>query len=196
MSSVRKLMVTQFWRWTLIGVNGWKIKGKKLQDILFVISTSVQFTRSMMSSMEYKLSWIDRAGCRILLQFQYYSQSTNRVATAAFWCTFHHDGKISPAGEVEGGGAFPSPFTIFTITYKVAMYAPAERADTLPLFHLYPICTLWYTTVQRKTFVQNTPCYWRNSHGWLLLFWNLFAGNNMKMLWKITKAHSTLSWGK
>jgi hypothetical protein len=28
--------------------------------------------------------------------------------------------------------------TIFTITYKVAVYAPAERADTLPLFPLYP----------------------------------------------------------
>jgi hypothetical protein len=27
-----------------------------------------------------------------------------------------------------------------TITYKVAVYAPAERADTLPEFHLYPIC--------------------------------------------------------
>jgi hypothetical protein len=26
----------------------------------------------------------------------------------------------------------------FTITYKVAVYAPAERADTLILFHLYP----------------------------------------------------------
>jgi hypothetical protein len=34
------------------------------------------------------------------------------------------------------GGASP-PFTLFTITYKVAVYAPAERADTLTLFHLY-----------------------------------------------------------
>ncbi len=31
----------------------------------------------------------------------------------------------------------PPPFTPFTITYNVAMYVPAERADTLPLFHLY-----------------------------------------------------------
>jgi hypothetical protein len=38
-----------------------------------------------------------------------------------------------------------SRFTLFTITYKVAVYAPAERADTLPLFHPYPICTLWAT---------------------------------------------------
>jgi hypothetical protein len=32
----------------------------------------------------------------------------------------------------------PAPFTLFTITYKVAVDTPAERADTLPLFHLYP----------------------------------------------------------
>jgi hypothetical protein len=36
------------------------------------------------------------------------------------------------------GGARPPPFTIFTMTYKVAVYAPAARADTLTLFHLYP----------------------------------------------------------
>jgi hypothetical protein len=34
---------------------------------------------------------------------------------------------------VKGGG-----FTISTITYKVGVYAPAERADTLPLLHVYP----------------------------------------------------------
>ncbi len=35
------------------------------------------------------------------------------------------------------------PFTIDTITYKVAVYAPAELAVTLPLFHLYPCaCSL------------------------------------------------------
>jgi hypothetical protein len=31
-----------------------------------------------------------------------------------------------------------------TFTYKVAVYAPAEMADTLPVFHLNPICTLWF----------------------------------------------------
>jgi hypothetical protein len=35
------------------------------------------------------------------------------------------------------GGARPPPFTTFTITSKVAVYAPAEWADTLTLFHLY-----------------------------------------------------------
>jgi hypothetical protein len=43
----------------------------------------------------------------------------------------------------EGGGASPPPFTLFTITYKVVVYAPAERADTLPLFHRHSICSLW-----------------------------------------------------
>jgi hypothetical protein len=33
--------------------------------------------------------------------------------------------------------------SIFYVTYKVAVYSVAERADTLPVFHLYPICTLW-----------------------------------------------------
>jgi hypothetical protein len=35
------------------------------------------------------------------------------------------------------GGARPPPFQPITITYKVAVYAPAEWADTLTLFHLY-----------------------------------------------------------
>jgi hypothetical protein len=42
--------------------------------------------------------------------------------------------KLAWAGE--GGGARPPPFTTFTITSKVAVYAPAEWADTLTLFHL------------------------------------------------------------
>ncbi len=42
------------------------------------------------------------------------------------------------------GGARPRPFTLFTITYKVAVavYDPAEKADTLTLFHLYPYMVL------------------------------------------------------
>jgi hypothetical protein len=40
----------------------------------------------------------------------------------------------------EGGGCTPTPFhySISTITYKVVVYAPAERADTLPPILLYP----------------------------------------------------------
>ncbi len=56
-------------------------------------------------------------------------QSTQRVAIATFWRTFHQDGKTAQPSE--GGGARPPPFTISTITYKVVVYSPAERADTL-----------------------------------------------------------------
>jgi hypothetical protein len=52
--------------------------------------------------------------------------------------------KSAMAGEGWGGGCTPTPFQTITITYKVAVYDPAERADTLPLFHLHPICTLWF----------------------------------------------------
>ncbi len=74
----------------------------------------------------------------------------HRVVTAAFWRTFHHEGKISLAGE--GGGCTalctPTPFHYFHHS-KVAVYAPAEWADTLTLFHLYQysICTLWSTPI-------------------------------------------------
>jgi hypothetical protein len=39
---------------------------------------------------------------------------------------------------VRVGGARPPPFTLSTITSKVVVYSPAERADALPLFLLYP----------------------------------------------------------
>ncbi len=62
-----------------------------------------------------------------------------RVTTATFWRKFHHEGKISPGWW--GWDARPLPFTIFTITYithAVVVYAPAERADSLPQFLFYP----------------------------------------------------------
>ncbi len=67
------------------------------------------------------------------------------VAIADFWRKFYHDGEKSAlAYEGGGGGARPAPFTQATITYKVAVYAPAERADTLILFNLWPytVCIL------------------------------------------------------
>ncbi len=73
---------------------------------------------------------------RVVIRFQ--PQSTHSVAMATFWPTFHHDGKISPAWSGGGGGARPPPFTISTFTYTVAVSAPAERANSLPLFLLYP----------------------------------------------------------
>jgi hypothetical protein len=35
----------------------------------------------------------------------------HRVVTAAFWRTFHHEGKISLAGK--GGGCTPTPFLYY-----------------------------------------------------------------------------------
>jgi hypothetical protein len=45
----------------------------------------------------------------------------------------------------EGGGCTATPFfTLFTITYNVAVYALAEMADTHSLFHLYPyMLAMW-----------------------------------------------------
>jgi hypothetical protein len=54
-------------------------------------------------------------------------QSTHRVATA---------GKISPGWW--GGGGCTSTHFHYIYHHKFAVYAPAERADTLPRFHLYP----------------------------------------------------------
>jgi hypothetical protein len=62
--------------------------------------------------------------------------------------------KLGWAGE--SGECTPTPFTdslpfsfiTFTITSKVAVYAPAEWADTLTLFHLlyrYVLCGLLYS---------------------------------------------------
>jgi hypothetical protein len=48
--------------------------------------------------------------------------------------------KLAQTGE--GWACTPTPFIISTITYKVVLYAPAERADTLPLFYSTPLCTL------------------------------------------------------
>jgi hypothetical protein len=47
------------------------------------------------------------------------------------------------------GAARPLYFTVATVTNKVAVYAPAERADTVPLFHLYSyvLCVYYNSAV-------------------------------------------------
>ncbi len=62
-------------------------------------------------------------------------QSTQRVAMAIFLRPFHHVGKIMKV-KVGGGHTLP-PSTLSNITSKAVVYAPTERADTLPLFLLY-----------------------------------------------------------
>jgi len=44
-----------------------------------------------------------------------------------------------PSLHGEGGGK--DPFTISTITYKVEVYAPAERADTFFSTPIYVLCS-------------------------------------------------------
>jgi hypothetical protein len=51
---------------------------------------------------------------------------------------------------VRVGGARPLPLITFTITSKVAVYAPAEWADTLALLSLVKICTLWRAPTARE----------------------------------------------
>ncbi len=61
-----------------------------------------------------------------------------------FWLLFHHDGKIQPS-LVRVRGACPPPLTISTITSKVVVYPPAEKADTLLLFPFYPFLLCGFT---------------------------------------------------
>ncbi len=58
--------------------------------------------------------------------------------------------KLALAG---GRGGARSPLsTLVTLTYKATVYAPAERADTLNLFHLY--CYMYFVVrmVERNPF--------------------------------------------
>jgi hypothetical protein len=80
------------------------------------------------------------------LHCQSCAHRVHRVATATFWRTFHHDGKICP---FEGGGCTTTPFlSISTIMYKFPVCAPAERADTgrytpyisTLLLYMYVLC--------------------------------------------------------
>jgi hypothetical protein len=55
---------------------------------------------------------------------------------------------------VRVGGAPLPPFTLSTITSKVVVYAPAERADALPLFLLYPYMYSVGKSVSGLSFLQ------------------------------------------
>jgi hypothetical protein len=78
----------------------------------------------------------------------------HRVAMAAFWPIFHHDGKISPARYWGGGGAArQSPFMIYIITYKVV-------ADTLPLVSTLPLQYLY----SRQQEIESTEAESKEKH--------------------------------
>jgi hypothetical protein len=85
---------------------------------------------------------------QLLLSFSCFVrlQSTHRVAMATFSRTLHHDGKITLAWW--GGGGMHAHSLSLDLSSRAklfCMYAPAKRADTLPLFLLYTytVCTLW-----------------------------------------------------
>jgi hypothetical protein len=63
----------------------------------------------------------------------------------------------------EAGGCTPTPLHSNTITYKVAVYAPAKGADTLAVFLLHPICTLWFLQPSCQSTAGRAP-WWRS--GW------------------------------
>ncbi len=65
----------------------------------------------------------------------FWPQSTHRVATAAFWRTFHHDGKISLGWRVLGGGVHAHPF---------APYLPSRRKLQCTLQLRWQIHSLYF----------------------------------------------------
>jgi hypothetical protein len=77
--------------------------------------------------------------------------------------------KLSQAGE--GRGACPPPFNLFTITYKVAVYGPAERADTVhaPYFISTPIYSVVLATLRARALI--APVFLgKLTHDKILLF--------------------------
>ncbi len=66
---------------------------------------------------------------------------------------------IGPQSTQNGNGlsdARPPPFTISTITYKVVMHAPAERADTLLLYLLYNyMCSVSISAITQSEYIYN-----------------------------------------
>ncbi len=73
-------------------------------------------------------------------------QSTHRVATAAFWGTFLHDGKLAQAGGGGGwGGALHAhPLSIY-YSSRTKLQCTLQLRGQLhsPYFISTPICTLW-----------------------------------------------------
>ncbi len=84
----------------------------------------------------------------------YYPQSTHKASIGDFWRTSHHDGKISILTILP-----------FTIMYKVAVYAPAESADTLTLFPLSPSILLDNTYIPGRGQCRAEGCSCPGSRG-------------------------------
>ncbi len=81
----------------------------------------------------------DRSGHRV-----------HRVAMAAFWRTFHHEGKISPGWR--GGGWTPTPFHYISSQVKLQCTLQLSGQIRYPVSSLVKVCTLWVRI-----------CWWGNS---------------------------------
>jgi hypothetical protein len=77
------------------------------------------------------------------ITFRFFDRNERQSGNGLFlaYRTFHHDGKMNPGWGGWGVHAHPGHFNLFSITYKIAVFAPAEGADTLLVFYPYPICT-------------------------------------------------------
>jgi hypothetical protein len=89
---------------------------------------------------------------RIVLSFSNCSSPSHamldhRVHTEWQWplSCVHYIMVVKSAQPGEGGGVHAHPLSLYLSSRAKlwCMYAPAKKADTLPLFLLYPICTLW-----------------------------------------------------
>jgi hypothetical protein len=86
---------------------------------------------------------------------------SHRVHTEWQWTISgaHSNSIMMEKSALAGEGLFerPHPFNLFIIMSTVAVYAPAERADTIPVFHLYPICTLYFLSFICSSCIQSWP---------------------------------------
>ncbi len=146
-----------------------------LQDVIFVEDSRNIPVGKVLKVIEISthfFSWFNR-GSKFLCSSEkqnklalVWAQSTHRVATAAFWSTFHHDGKIIP-GWWGVGGARPRPFTIFTITYKVAVYGTLQLSgqrytrliSTLPIYVRYSVGMSTVPGYENSFAETKTHCY-------------------------------------
>jgi hypothetical protein len=79
-----------------------------------------------------------------LLSVQDTEYTVHRVSMATFWCTFHHDGKISPAW---WGWSVHAPFSLY-LPSRVKFWCTLQLRWQIhcPCFSSTPICTLWSKT--------------------------------------------------
>ncbi len=85
----------------------------------------------------------------------FFSQSTHRVATTAFWCTFIMMKKLAQAGG--GWRCTPTPFHYSYHHVQSCSVRSSEWADTITLFHLYQYM---YSVVFLIRYSKSTVHYW------------------------------------